>query len=129
MIPTVVTAQDVIAQLLGKKIFTVIDMSSGFWQVQLDKENSYLCCFNTCFGPYKFLRMPFGINSGPEVFQKYVNSVFGGIKGVHIIFDDLIIAATSSGGSRIIPRGEFYYILLANLETKIIMGTVYIYIL
>ncbi|KAJ3666182.1 hypothetical protein Zmor_001635 [Zophobas morio] len=92
MIPT---AQDVVTKLSGKKIFTVIDMSSGFWHIQLDKESADLCCFNTCFGRYKWLKMPFGIKSASEVFQKMVFRIFGYIKGVQVIFDDLIIAAVS----------------------------------
>lgn len=67
-------------------------MSSGFWQIKLDKSSSDLCTFNTPFGRYKFLRMPFGIKSAPEVFQRKVLQIFGGIQGVQAVFDDLIIA-------------------------------------
>nr|XP_015833782.1 PREDICTED: uncharacterized protein K02A2.6-like [Tribolium castaneum] len=95
MIPT---AQDIIPRLAGKKIFTVIDMSAGFWHVPLDKESSDLCCFNTHVGRYKFLRMPFGIKSAPEVFQKHVIRIFGHISGVSVIFDDLIIVANNEKG-------------------------------
>ncbi|KAJ3656195.1 hypothetical protein Zmor_015291 [Zophobas morio] len=70
-------------------------MSSGFWQIKLDKENSALYYFNTPYGRYKFLRLPFGIKSAPEVFQKKVEQIFGDIEGVNIIFDDLITAAST----------------------------------
>jgi hypothetical protein len=90
MIPT---AQDIVSRLSGKRIFSVIDMSNGFWQVPLDKESADLCTFNTCFGRYQFTRLPFGIKSAPEIFQKCVVKIFGHIKGVYCIFDDLIIAA------------------------------------
>ena len=39
--------------------------------------------------------MPFGISSASEVMQKRNNETFGDIQGVHIVADDMIIAATS----------------------------------
>lgn len=44
------------------------------------------------FGRYPFLRMPFGICSASEVFQKRNEATFGDIEGVHMISDDLIVA-------------------------------------
>ena len=68
-------------------------MKDGFWQVELDEESSRLCTFNTPFGRYSFHRLPFGVSSAPEVFEKKVSETFGDIDGVHVIFDDMIIAA------------------------------------
>lgn len=50
-----------------------------------------LCTFNTPFGRYQFNRLPFGIASAPEIFQRKCLEVFGAIVGVQIYFDDLII--------------------------------------
>lgn len=50
---------EILAKLEGKTIFSVIDMKDGFWQVQLTEKGSDLCTFNTPFGRYKFLRVPF----------------------------------------------------------------------
>jgi hypothetical protein len=86
------TAEDVDSQLHGKKIFTILDETNGFWQVKLDKESLFLCTFNTPFGRYRFRRMPFGISSGSEVFQKKNTQIFGDIP-VFIIVDDMIIAS------------------------------------
>ena len=72
-----------------------MDEKDGFWQVNLDEESSYLCTFNTPFGRYRFKRMPFGISSAPEVFQKKNEALFDDISGVEIIFDDIIVAAES----------------------------------
>jgi len=88
------TCEDVIAKLSGKSVFTVIDMKDGFWQIKLDESSSRLCTFNSPFGRYSMKRMPFGIRSAPEIFQKRSNELFGDIPGVSIVFDDLIIAAT-----------------------------------
>lgn len=88
------TLDDLTANLAGKQIFTVLDMKEGFFQIPLDPASSYLCTFNTPFGRYKFDRLPFGLCSSPEVFQRENLKIFGDIEGVQIYFDDLIIAAT-----------------------------------
>ena len=49
--------------------------------------------FNTPFGRYCFTRLPFGMCSAPEVFQKKNEALFGDIDGVEVIFDDIIVAA------------------------------------
>lgn len=54
------TVEEITSTLKGAKHFSVLDANSGFWQIPLDKESSDLCCFNTPFGQYKFLRLPFG---------------------------------------------------------------------
>ena len=88
------TADDVQAQLSGKKIFSVIDMKDCYWQVVLNDDSSYLCTFHTPWGRKRFLRMPFGISSASEVMQKRNESTFADIHGVYVIADDLIIAAS-----------------------------------
>jgi len=86
------TFEDVSAKLCGKSLFSVINSRDGFWQVQLDEESSRLCTFNTPFGRYSFCRLPFGVSSAAEVFEKKVTETYSDIDGVHIIFDDMIIA-------------------------------------
>ena len=92
---SVPTFDDVLPQLSGKKIFSIIDMKDGFWHVELDQESSKLVTFNTPFGRYSFTRLPFGISSAPEVFQKRAQQTFGDIQGVAVVFDDIIIAAST----------------------------------
>lgn len=46
--------------------------------------------FNTPFGRYCYLRMPMGIKSAPEVYQRRMEQVFEGIQGVKVIMDDII---------------------------------------
>ena len=68
-------------------------MRDGFWHVKLSEASSRLCTFNTPFGRYSYTRLPFGISSAPEVFQRRNYEMFGDIPNVHIVFDDIIIAA------------------------------------
>ena len=90
------TAEDISAKLNGKSVFSVLDMKDGFYQMKLDDASSKICTFNTPFGRYRFLRCPFGISSAPEVFQKKTDALFGDIDGVHVMFDDIIIAGNDA---------------------------------
>ena len=67
------------------------DATSGYWQMKLDEESSKLCTFKTPFGRYRFTRLPFGIKSAPEVFQKKMSQVLEDIDGVEVIVDDILL--------------------------------------
>ena len=81
------TLDETTSQLAGAKYFTVLDATAGYWNVPLSKEASILTTFQTPFGRFCYLRMPFGICSAQEVFQKRMDRVFGELPGVHVIVD------------------------------------------
>ncbi|XP_039307927.1 uncharacterized protein K02A2.6-like [Solenopsis invicta] len=87
--------EEINSKLSGKQYFLVLDFKNGFYQVKLDSESSKFTVFSTPFGCYKFLRLPFGIKTAPEIFQKINQKNFGDIDNVIIYFDDLLIAANS----------------------------------
>lgn len=53
-----------------ERVYTTLDAASGFWQIALDEESSKLTTFITPKGRYCFKRLPFGITSAPEIFQR-----------------------------------------------------------
>ena len=87
------TPEDVQAKLSGCKVFSVVDMKDSYWQVRLTDEASFLCTFHAPWGRKRFLRMPFGISSASEVMQKRNEEAFSDLHGVHVIADDIIVAA------------------------------------
>ena len=84
------TIEEVTARMPNAKVFPVLDAKSGFWQIPLDESSSLLCTFNTPHGRYKFKRLPFGIKSAPEVFQKHMKQLLEGLDGVDVIMDDIL---------------------------------------
>ena len=87
---------DVIRSQLNEScIFSTLDASSGFWNVPMEHESSKLLTFNTPFGRYRFLRLPFGISVAPEVFHRIMTECFGDILGVCVFLDDLLVHASN----------------------------------
>lgn len=85
------TADEIAATLCNREFFTVLDMKDGYLQVKIDEESSDYCTFATPFGRYKYCRLPFGLCSAPEVFQKKNYEIFGDIDGIGLYFDDIIV--------------------------------------
>ena len=88
---TMPVLEDVIHDLSKSKIFTKADLSSGFWHVQLDEESSRLTTFQTCYGRYRWLRLPFGTSVSSEIFQRKLAEALSGLPGVVSVADDVII--------------------------------------
>jgi hypothetical protein len=73
------TIDEILPQLHGKEYFSVANTSKGYWHIELDKESSLLCTFNTPFGRYKFKQLPFGVCVSQHIFQRKLNDVYKNI--------------------------------------------------
>ena len=89
------TLEDILPKLNGAKYFGVCDARSGYWTIKLDEASTKLTTFNTPFGRYCFKRLPFGLVSSQDVFQKKIDQAFEGIQGVEAIADDILIWGNS----------------------------------
>lgn len=85
------TAEEITAKLSGATMFTSLDAASGFWQIPLHPESTKLTTFITPFGRYAFKRLPFGITSAPEIFQRKMTETLNGLVGVAIFMDDVLV--------------------------------------
>ena len=64
------TLEENLYHLTGARRFTLVDALVRFTPVALDDESSLLTTMHTPIGRVKWLRLPFGINSAPEQFQR-----------------------------------------------------------
>ena len=86
------TLEDALVMLTSAKYFSKLDASSGYRQLKLDDKSSYLTTFNTPFGRYRFKRLPFGLISAHDEFQRKMDEVFEGLPGVTPLVDDVLIS-------------------------------------
>ena len=82
---------DVLGKLAGATVFSILDANSGFWQIPLAAESRLLTTFITPFGRYCFNKLPFGISSAPELFQKRMSELLEGLDGVVCLMDDVLL--------------------------------------
>ena len=82
---------DMLSRLSGNVMFSKLDAYCGFWQVKLDPESRLLTTFVTPWGRFCFKRMPFGISSAPEFFQRAMEKILEGLDGVICLMDDVLI--------------------------------------
>ena len=82
---------EILPELAQAKVFSTVDLRSGFWHCVLDDQSSLLTTFSTPYGRYRWLRLPFGLSVSPEIFQKRLNQAIEGLEGVLNIADDILI--------------------------------------
>ena len=78
-----------LGKLGDSKIFSKLDANSGFRQIPLDEESKLLTTFVTPFGRFCFNRLPFGISSVPEIFQRTMSKILEGSEGTLCQMDDV----------------------------------------
>ena len=83
--------EDILPELADVKVFSKAYLKDGFVQIQLDRESSKLTTFQTSWGRYRYLRMPFGISPAPECFQRKLDQNLEGLKGIYKVADDILI--------------------------------------
>ena len=87
--------EDLFAALSGGKYFTKLDMSQAYLQVPLDENSRELVTFNTHKGLFQYTRLPFGVSAAPAVFQRCMENLFQGCKGVSIYLNDLLVTGAT----------------------------------
>ncbi|XP_062541275.1 uncharacterized protein K02A2.6-like [Armigeres subalbatus] len=77
---------------LGKgKIWSKLDIREAFHQVELSEESRDATTFITNRGLFRFKRLPFGLVTAPEIFQRIMEEMLTGCEGTFWYLDDVII--------------------------------------
>ena len=80
------------ASLHGAKIFTTLDLHSGYYHIAMDKDSKVKTAFVTPFGKYEFNAVPFGLAQAPAYFQQLISIVLQDCCDFAMAYlDDIII--------------------------------------
>jgi len=115
------TIKDVTTRISSATYFSVLDASSGYWQISLDQESAKLCTFNSPFGHYMFKHLPFGLSSAQYIFQKVMTEIFEDIDGVEVAVDDILAWGTNEAehDSRILDKARLQNLKLNKTKCQL----------
>lgn len=84
---------DALDCLTGSKWFSVLDLRSGYYQVEMSEEDKEKTAFICPLGFFQFERMPQGITGAPATFQRLMEKAVGDMNLIQVLvyLDDLIV--------------------------------------
>ncbi|XP_062542038.1 uncharacterized protein K02A2.6-like [Armigeres subalbatus] len=85
------TPEEIFAQLNGSTIFSIVDLSDAYLQLEVDDDSKKLLTINTHRGLFQFNRLAPGVKSAPGAFQRLVDAMIANIPGVRSFIDDVIV--------------------------------------
>ena len=78
-IPNIVDTLDSLGQ---SKIFSVLDMASGYHQIAIKPENREKTAFSCHKDHFQFIKVPFGLNNAPATYQRCIGVILMWLKGI-----------------------------------------------
>ena len=85
------TVEEITHQLAGSTRFMKLDGTSSYLCIVLDYESSLLTTFNTPWGWYRFICLPFGLACSQDIFQWMMDQILECCEGVIGISDNIVI--------------------------------------
>ena len=85
--------EELFDRLGNAKVFSKIDLRSGYWQMPVKPEDVHKTAFKTRWGLYEFLVMPFGVTNAPAQFMNMMNDLLGDYLDdfVLVFLDDVLV--------------------------------------
>ena len=86
---------DLIDEVGQAKYITKLDLLKGYYQIPLTEDAQQISAFITPFGLFHYLVAPFGMRNCPATFQRAMNNLTQGLKGVSVYIDDVLLFSNS----------------------------------
>jgi len=85
--------ENLMDQLVGARVFSKIDLRSGYHQIKVKDEDMQKTAFRTRYKHYEYIVMPFSVTNAPGVFMEYMNRIFHTYLDCFVVvfIDDLLI--------------------------------------
>ncbi|CAF1623482.1 unnamed protein product [Rotaria magnacalcarata] len=111
---------DTLDSLQQAKFLLTLDLRSGYWQVEMDKDSRQKTAFVTHKGLFEFNVMPFGLTNAPATFQRLMDIVLAGLKWqcCLVYIDDVVIFSPTFVQHMTDLEKVFQALQAANLTLK-----------
>ena len=82
-------------RLSKAKYFSKLDLTKGYWQIPMKREDKQKTAFNTPLGQFQWTMMPFGLKNAGAIFTRMMRSLLEPLlrSDVHNFIDDILIAS------------------------------------
>ncbi|XP_056912821.1 uncharacterized protein K02A2.6-like [Takifugu flavidus] len=87
---------DLFAGLVGGKKISKMDLNQAYLQMHVEEQSRKLLTINTHKGLFRYRRLPFGITSGPALFQRAMDQILTGLPGVQCYLDDILCTGANN---------------------------------
>ncbi|KAK7605133.1 hypothetical protein V9T40_006991 [Parthenolecanium corni] len=75
----------------GSKIFSKVDLNKAYWQIPMNEEDIKKTAVITPFGLFESMKMPNGLKTAAQTFQRFIDSLLGGLDFVYAYIDDICV--------------------------------------
>ena len=109
--------EELLDRLSACRSFSLLDLTSGFWQIPLTEEAKPKTAFSILNNQYQFRVMPFGLCCAPQTFQRTFQNVVKGLPTTPYI-DDLLVPTKNNKEQLSLLRTVFVRLRSANFKVK-----------
>ena len=88
--------EDLFSKLNGGTIFSKIDFSDAYLQLEVHESSRALVTINTHRGLYQYNRLPFGLKCAPAIFQQVMDTMLAGLPFAMAYMDDIIVVSSTA---------------------------------
>ena len=110
--------EDIFSKLNKATYFMTLDLRSGYHHIPLDKASIPKTAFNSLFGKFEYMKVPFGLAQAPAYFQELMTGILRDFNFAIAYLDDIIIFSKTPQDHLSHIRMVFEKLKSANLSMK-----------